>query len=235
VVLLHGVVGEPDVALGLRDYFRGIADRLSQAGVAVYSPRLPAAASVAVRARALARAIERIPAERVNIIAHSMGGLDARYAISRLGLKGRVASLITVATPHHGTPLADLGAGILADRLGIAKLLAAVRVDVAAIHDLTTDRAAAFNRQVPDAECVEYGCVVASAVQVIHPLLRPTHSYLHRRAGPNDGLVPVASQRWGTVYAEVEADHWAQIGRSTTFDAPALYERLARELASRGL
>lgn len=46
---------------------------------------------------------------RLNIIAHSMGGLDARYyAISWLGLAERVASLTTIGIPHLGTPLADL-------------------------------------------------------------------------------------------------------------------------------
>ena len=43
-------------------------------------------------AEALAAAVRALPAGRVNIIAHSMGGLDARYAISKLGLGNRVAS-----------------------------------------------------------------------------------------------------------------------------------------------
>ncbi len=44
----------------------------------------------------------------MNIIAHSMGGLDARYLISRLQPKGvDVRSLVTVATPHRGSALAD--------------------------------------------------------------------------------------------------------------------------------
>jgi triacylglycerol esterase/lipase EstA (alpha/beta hydrolase family) len=47
-----------------------------------------------------------------------MGGLDARYAISLLGLARRVASLTTIGTPHRGTPVGD-GFGPLLSRLGI--------------------------------------------------------------------------------------------------------------------
>ena len=45
-----------------------------------------------------------------------MGGLDARYAISRRGLAERVACL-TVETPHRGTPLADAFTGDVAGLL----------------------------------------------------------------------------------------------------------------------
>ncbi|WP_243663965.1 esterase/lipase family protein [Rhodothermus marinus] len=37
-----------------------------------------------------------------------MGGLDARYLIARLDGYRHVASLITIATPHRGTALAEL-------------------------------------------------------------------------------------------------------------------------------
>ena len=45
--------------------------------------------------------------DRVVIIAHSMGGLDARYMISRLGMDDRVTALVTITTPHRGSPYAD--------------------------------------------------------------------------------------------------------------------------------
>ncbi len=40
---------------------------------------------------------------RVDIVAHSLGGIVARYAIQRLGLAGQVRKLVTLATPHQGT------------------------------------------------------------------------------------------------------------------------------------
>src|SRR5438132_10757919 len=95
VVLAHGFLGFDHLALGANRhaYFRGVAAQLEKMGVKVYSPRVPPAAAIATRAERLAELIRALPDERVNIVAHSMGGLDARYAISRLGLADRVASL----------------------------------------------------------------------------------------------------------------------------------------------
>src|SRR5260370_31451459 len=94
VVLAHGFLGFDELELGWHRhaYFRGIAARLEQIGAKVYSPRVPPAASIATRADRLGALIRALPDERVNIVAHSMGGLDARYAISQLGLSGKVAS-----------------------------------------------------------------------------------------------------------------------------------------------
>lgn len=46
----------------------------------------------------------------LSIVAHSKGGLIGRYYVKRLGGHERVCALITLGTPHHGTPLAYLGA-----------------------------------------------------------------------------------------------------------------------------
>jgi hypothetical protein len=68
----------------------------------------------------------------------------------------------------------------------------------------------------------------------VNPLLRPTYLFLKERDGDNDGVVPSASQRWGEILGEVDADHWAVVGWSDSFDAVALYEALFRELRGRG-
>jgi triacylglycerol lipase len=225
VVLAHGVLGFDEIAVGGRRhrYFRNIADGLGSLEAEFHHPRVPATGAVAERAEHLAELVRSLPCERVNVIAHSMGGLDARYAISRLGLEGRVASLVTVGTPHLGTPLADLALkGIPAS---------AVR----ALADLTVSALERFNREVPDVEGTAYCSVMAhSDLLETNPLLWPSHAYLSQKAGPNDGLVPASSQRWGTVIREVEADHWAQIGWSSRFDAVALYADLIRELVALG-
>ena len=49
---------------------------------------------------------EATGAERVNIIAHSKGGLDTRYMIDRLGMAPRVASVTFLCTPHKGSQIA---------------------------------------------------------------------------------------------------------------------------------
>ena len=233
IVLAHGVLGFDQIQLaGKRHvYFRGVPERLRIMGVEVHRPRVPAVASVEIRAQKLAEAIRALPAKKVNLIAHSMGGLDARYAIVRLGLADRVASLTTIGTPHLGTPLADLGMSLLGGLRRLFKRL----VDLEAFHDLTRERIAAFNGDIRDAPQVAYASVVAQGDRAgMNPLLWASHLYLNECAGANDGVVPVASQQWGEVVREVQADHWAQVGWSSSFDAPALYEDLARELRGRG-
>jgi hypothetical protein len=96
---------------------------------------------------------------------------------------------------------------------------------------------AEFNRVVLDAPEVRYGSVVgvvAPGALATNTLLAPGHAYLLRRVGPNDGIVPAASQRWGEVISEVEADHWAQIGWFGRFDVQGFYAGLAEHLAQRG-
>ncbi len=233
VVLAHGLLGfdvlERDGER--REYFNGIPALLADRGCTVHRPRVAPVASIATRAAALAAFVRALPHRRVNVIAHSMGGLDARFAIARLGLASRVASLTTIGTPHHGTPLADvaigLGVGYALDRLGLER---------DALDGLTTAGAAAFNEAVPDDPAVAYGSVVGALQRKrrAHPLLLASWAVLRSAAGANDGVVPASSQRWGDVLAEIDADHFAQVGRSRAFDASAFYEGLASELRGRG-
>lgn len=238
VVLAHGLFGFDEIALGSarHAYFRGVPDRLAQSGHVVHAARVAKAAGVEVRARELARFVEQLPDAKVNIVAHSMGGLDARYAIARLGLGKRVASLTTIGTPHRGTPLADLGTSVGA-RLGLRALLQKAGLELDAFDDLTVARLSRFNAEVPDDPRVAYASVVGVARQKrrVNPLLLPSYLYLREREGENDGLVPARSQQWGEVVAQIDADHWAQIGWSRHFDAAEFYAQLLRELRGRGL
>lgn len=238
VVLAHGLFGFDEIRIGRarHGYFRGVPERLVQDGCVVHACRVARTASVADRAAELAAFVRELPARRVNLVAHSMGGLDARYALSRLGLSDRVASLVTVGTPHRGTPLADLGTG-LARRTRLWSALGRLGVNVDAFHDLTTARMAEFNGAVPDARGVMYASVVGAPPRrrEVSPILVPSWMWLDLEVGANDGMVPAASQRWGDVLREIDADHFAQIGWSRRFDAAELYSELLRELRGRGL
>jgi triacylglycerol lipase len=174
----------------------------------------------------------------VNIIAHSMGGLDARYAIAHLGLGPRVASLTTIGTPHHGTPLADTGALFIGEWTNVRRMLHSMGANVDGLYDLTTRRMEDFNRLVPNSAGVLYTSVVGAVTSLARPvntLLYPGHAYLSRIVGPNDGMVPAQSQKWGDVIGEVDADHWEQIGWSRRFDALTFYAVVAEHLAAWGL
>ena len=50
---------------------------------------------------------EKHNAPRVNIIAHSKGGLDILYMIDRLGMADKVASVTFLCTPHKGSVIAE--------------------------------------------------------------------------------------------------------------------------------
>jgi triacylglycerol lipase len=165
-----------------------------------------------------------------------MGGLDARYAVAKLGLAGKVVSVTTIGTPHLGTPIADLGAG-LPGRAPLLRALSRVGFEVDAFQDLTTARMGEFNRAVANVRGVAYGSVVGVAPtrRDVTPILLPTYLILGERDGGSDGLVPGASQRWGEVIRTISADHLAQIGWSSRFDAAEFYAELLRELRARGL
>ncbi len=237
VVLVHGLFGFDRIGVpGARfDYFRGIAKHLDALGCHAHAVKLPMASSVPARAAQLVAAIEALPHDRIDLIAHSLGGLDARYALAKLGLASRVRSLVTIGTPHRGSPIADL---MLRGPLDWPRRLArTVGLPVHALEWLSTQSLARFNAEITDVPGVRYACVVGGMRQSTTPVPLPliaAHAYLKKVSGPNDGLVPLSSQYWGETLAEIEADHFAQVGwRFTvggTFDAAGLYAFIVARL-----
>ena len=92
-------------------YFRGIRSHLEAQGFRVFHPNQDFAGPVDLRAEQLKarvnEALVETGADKVHIIGHSMGGLDARHMIVDKGMAEKVASLTTIGTPHLGTVLAD--------------------------------------------------------------------------------------------------------------------------------
>ena len=90
--------------------FGGIEKVLKNAGYDVYTARTDSFGTVENNALQLKEQIETLLqkrcAEKVNIIAYSKGGLDARYLIEKLDMEKHVASLTTISAPHKGTKLA---------------------------------------------------------------------------------------------------------------------------------
>jgi triacylglycerol lipase len=245
VVLVHGVLGFVRQTLGRLlsfAYFQGVEDHLREAGVPVHSVALPALGGVEARAKALKAALGALPPGKVNVIAHSMGGLDARWYVGRLGGHERVASLVTIATPHHGTAIADWGLR----RLGAfavegRRFLEGLGVETSAFDDLTRDASERRNEVLldsPEVPTVSYGgarpwYAVAAPLQVSFRILQ-------RFEGPNDGLVSAASAKWGEYRGTVDADHFAQTGWHWTppglgrFPHLDFYGGIVSDLTARG-
>jgi triacylglycerol lipase len=237
VVLAHGLFGFDEIGVGAMKhaYWRGIREALEKDGCKVFVPRVPPCGSIVDRAAALASALAAVDERRLNVVAHSMGGLDARLAVARHGMASRVAALVTVGTPHRGSPLADLSTDV-ARRVGLQRLLETAGVPLDAFHDLATARMARFNEEVSDVRSVAYASVVGVVRRKrrTNPLLVPSYLWMKKEWGASDGVVPASSQRWGDVLCEVEADHWAQTGWSRHFDAAEFWVRLVRELRAMG-
>ncbi len=134
-----------------------------------------------------------------------MGGLDARYMVSRLHPKGvDVKSLVTVATPHHGSAFADY----LIDEIGPNNLPRLYEYwkrltgwETGAFEQLTRRYMMnEFNPKTPDNPGIRYfsyGAMISNKPPLLSPF-RVSHRLLQRLEGPNDGLVSVASSRHGT-------------------------------------
>jgi triacylglycerol esterase/lipase EstA (alpha/beta hydrolase family) len=86
---------------------------------------------------ALQRLCKAAGSRRAVIVAHSMGGLASRAYLRRYGAD-KVARVITLGTPHHGTALANFGPGVNARemRLGSPWLAALAAGETPAIRAL---------------------------------------------------------------------------------------------------
>ena len=119
IVLAHGFFGFDDFAgVGFVRYFFNVRDDLADHGEAeVYTPAVDPFNDSETRGRQLLAHIEHILAEtgaaKVNIIAHSQGGLDARVVANlRPDL---IASITTISTPHRGSRASDVLLRVIAD------------------------------------------------------------------------------------------------------------------------
>jgi triacylglycerol lipase len=244
IVLVHGLLGFDHVRVGpwvLARYFRGVPEALEAGGNKVLVARVSPTAGIAARAEQLAAFLDRqLPAAGVHLIAHSMGGLDARYLIAHLGMATRVLSLTTIGTPHRGTPFADWGIGRLSRLLRPVFHFAGLPYQ--AFYDLTTASCAEFNRLTPDSPSVRYFSV-AGRLQLGWrlPEWQLSARIVARHEGPNDGVVSLASARWGEFFEIWEGDHlnlinWprAALPGRPRHDHTADYIGLVRRLADVG-
>lgn len=104
VVLVHGIFQQGDC-------FNPLKKKLEQQGCECLIPALkPADANTGLEplAAQLRKEIDQKWGRdaSIHIVAHSMGGLVSRYYLQELGGYARCGSLVTLATPHHGTCMA---------------------------------------------------------------------------------------------------------------------------------
>ena len=213
ILFVHGVFFRDFEHL---NYWGRIPGELEKNGAVCYYGNHNSAAAVkdsAVELRERIREIvEKTGCERVNIIAHSKGGLDSRCAISLEGMGPYVASLTTINTPHRGCEFADFLLSKIpkAQQQMVARTYNAAAAKLgdinpdflAAVYDLTHAECMERNEQVQDSPLVYYqsfGSKLTKAVSGRFPL-NFTHPLVKYFDGANDGLVGEASFPWGDHY-----------------------------------
>ncbi len=202
VVLAHGFLGFGKVPWfpQLVHYFHGVEKRLRGQGFQVINPQVNPIGSVAHRSGTLAQAILDLaaPEKSVDIIAHSMGGLDSRLAIAKSKqVAACVKNLITIGTPHHGSPVADA----IIDHTGpLFKLsqtppLQGLHFFTGALEDLTSKRCEALGAQAADDPSVNYHAIAGDALlgNAQSVLVKLAEIIQDATGEANDGLVTRSS------------------------------------------
>jgi triacylglycerol lipase len=216
LILVHGVLFRD---LKYFNYWGRIPKELIRNGAQVYYGNQEAVGTIATNAEDLRdkifEVLKETGAEKVNIIAHSKGGLDSRYAISRLGMADKVASLTTISTPHRGCRFVDKACG-LPDGIyrGVANFfdrsfqkLGDKRPDFyTATRQFATADSEAFNQSTPDSPDVYYQSYMSKMKGPRSDLMLAVPWLMVKSLeGDNDGLVSVGSAVWGNFQGVLES------------------------------
>lgn len=257
LLLVHGVFFRD---FRFFNYWGRIPAELKRNGATIFYGNQQSAASVERCGEELTERIKQIVqetgCEKVNIIAHSKGGLDSRYAISVCGAADYVASLTTVNTPHRGCIFADY----LLDKIP-QKVCCSVadKYNAAlsrfgdpnpnfmeAVQDLTASACARMNEVLPDSPKVYYqsvGSKMDHASGGRFPL-NMAYPMVKHFDGANDGLVSVESMKWGNDFICLTAPSGRGISHGDMidlnrenipgFDVREFYVKLVHELKEMG-
>lgn len=213
ILLVHGVFFRDNHYF---NYWGRIPKALIRNGATVYYGEHPSALSIADSAAILSERIQAIVretnCEKINIIAHSKGGLDCRYAMEHLGVAPLVASITTVNTPHRGCVFADKLLERIPEKTqnkvantynSALKKLGDPEPDfMAAVRDLTSSHCVAFDASTPLPEgvyCQSVGSRLNYASSGKFPMNMAYHLVKHYD-GENDGIVGLDSFSWGQRY-----------------------------------
>lgn len=257
ILLVHGFFFRDSRIL---NYWGRIPGELERNGAMIFYGEHQSAAAIADSAQELEHRVHdvlrRTGAEKVNIIAHSKGGLDCRYAMEHLGMAPYVASLTTVSTPHRGCIYADYLLEKLSPKFqgkvagaynALFKRLGDHKPDfLAAARDLTATGCQRFE-EMPAPEgvfCQSVGSVLEKARRGNFPF-NATYGYVKKFDGVNDGLVSESAFEWGEKYTLVKTQSKRGISHTDMtdlnrenlpdFDVREFYVQLVADLKNRGL
>ncbi len=245
VVLVHGLGAQSQY--GPVEYFYGLAKLLREANNLITIPNLTAWHTIEYRAQQLKEQINAVfPQGKLNLIGHSMGGLDIRYLTSCLDFKDRVASVTTIGTPNRGSSMGDLAMGLLPDSAltAVNRLLKYFDSDSGALKQVTREYClGTFLDKAPNIPEVGYFSATSAISDPIMktalPLFWIPNGILSKYEGRNDGFVSVESAMWGNHICTYKGDHYGQIGqflgRSRGLDYMKFYDEIFSRLKREGM
>lgn len=240
IVLIHGLGARS--TYGPIEYFYGLPTLLRKAKNQILTANLTAWQTIEKRAQQLKKQIdEAFPDTPVNLVGHSMGGLDARFLTSQLGFADRVASITTIGTPHRGTSVGDMATGLLPNSAFSAadRLLKYLESSSTALKQITQQYCLGeFASLTPNMPKVAYFSATTAIVNPVLmnslPIFWLSHRILSKTEGDNDGFVSVDSAKWGDHICTYGGDHYAQVGqflgRSRGMDYMKFYNEIFKHL-----
>ena len=251
VLLVHGMMAKD---FPFWHAFRGISDFLEKQNIPVYITNRDGVGSISNCAHQLRDEIldilKKENCDKVNLIAHSKGGVDARYMISCLDMAEHIASLTTLSSPHHGSRVAvhllempRFWRNILEFLLNtFFRIWGDQKPDaVQMAKDLTPKAMAQFNKTVLDVPGVYYQSFSSVAPKAKNPfLLLPYRLSRKWEQRPTDGMVAVESSRWGNYRGSLPrpTDHFHMAGifgsKRSLSDMGRFYKRIIWELQAMG-
>lgn len=211
VLMVHGV-GFRDLKWPL--YWGRIPNALSDIGTELFYGQQDCWARTEDNAKSLKARVRQIldetDSEKVNIIAHSKGGLEARMVASTLGMGGQIASITTIGTPHRGSKTIDRLLKAPDSLFNIASfavdnwigLIGDTKPDFYAVcKDFSTEYAEKFNKENPDVPGVYYQSFAGVMRTPLSDINLSTANVIVKMIeGDNDGLVSVESAKWGEAF-----------------------------------
>ena len=204
--------------------------------------------SIDWRARQLKRQIEQaFPEGKVNLLGHSMGGLDSRYLTSLLDFSDRIASVTTIGTPHRGSTVGDIAMGIIPESAFTAanRLLGILECSGEGLQQITrknlTEDLGPRMANMPGVAYFSATSAIPNSSVMTRslPMFWVPHRLLLKNEGDNDGFVSVESSKWGEHICTYAGDHYGQIGqflgRSRGLDYLKFYEEILTRLKREGM
>jgi len=229
IVLVHGT--------GFRDYkyinyWGRIPKALENEGAKVFYSKQDAWGNIEDNAQTIKNSILEIlhntGCKKVNLIAHSKGGLEARYMICNLGMEECIASLTTISTPHHGSKTMDL---FYNAPVFIFKTVAFfVNIYFRILGDKNPDFQTTC-KQLSSIYCREFNEKNINSPNIYYQsyaskmkssfsdiLLLVPHFITNLIEGDNDGLVQVDSAKWGDFKGIIKGKKLRGVSHADTVD-----------------